>query len=103
MAISPYLMVEKSGALLGGHYCKDHQGNTSHYDKKNCLVCNLEAKVKNLEGNITSTDGEMVTIEKKKIENVLEYVRILNEENAHLKGLLSERIFDDIRRDINKS
>jgi hypothetical protein len=46
---------------------------------------------------------EMVTIEKKKIEDVLEYVRILNEENAHLKGLLSERIFDDIRRDINKS
>lgn len=45
---------------------------------------------------------EMVTIEKKKIENILEYVRILHEENAHLKGLLSERIFDDIKRDIEK-
>jgi hypothetical protein len=45
---------------------------------------------------------EMVTIEKKKIEDVLKYVRIVNEENKHLKGLLTERIFDDIERDINK-
>ena len=27
-------------ALPGIHYCKDHQGNSSHYDKNNCVVCN---------------------------------------------------------------
>lgn len=31
-------------ALPGGHYCKDHQGNHSHYDPNNCTVCRLRAE-----------------------------------------------------------
>jgi len=30
-----------SRAMEGEHYCVDHQGNHSHYDKKNCRVCRL--------------------------------------------------------------
>lgn len=30
-------------ALPGEHYCLMHQGNHSHYDKRNCLVCKLTA------------------------------------------------------------
>ena len=31
--------------LEGEHYCQEHQGNTSHYDKSNCTVCKLVAEV----------------------------------------------------------
>lgn len=33
-----------SNALPGEHLCSDHQGNHSHYDKKNCTVCRLTAE-----------------------------------------------------------
>jgi hypothetical protein len=28
-----------SKVLSGRHYCKDHQGNNSHYDSDNCELC----------------------------------------------------------------
>lgn len=28
-----------SSALPGQHYCLEHQGNHSHYDKRNCSLC----------------------------------------------------------------
>lgn len=28
-----------SNALKGQHYCKNHQGNHSHYAKHNCDLC----------------------------------------------------------------
>lgn len=30
-------------ALPGNHYCREHQGNSSHYDPQNCEMCNLLA------------------------------------------------------------
>jgi hypothetical protein len=33
-----------SKALPGEHYCKAHQGNTSHYHPDNCTVCRLQAE-----------------------------------------------------------
>jgi hypothetical protein len=30
-----------SQSLPGNHYCLAHQGNHSHYDKINCVVCRL--------------------------------------------------------------
>lgn len=38
-----------SQALPGEHYCREHQGNHSHYDPKNCTVCKLQAKLRKLE------------------------------------------------------
>ena len=32
-------------ALPGMHYCKEHQGNHSHYDCHNCDVCKLTARI----------------------------------------------------------
>ena len=34
-----------SAALPGSYYCSNHQGNHSHYDEKNCVVCNLEREL----------------------------------------------------------
>ena len=34
-----------SQALPGEHLCLDHQGNTSHYDPKNCTICKLQAQL----------------------------------------------------------
>jgi hypothetical protein len=31
-----------SAALPGEHLCIDHQGNNSHYDRLNCIICRLE-------------------------------------------------------------
>lgn len=31
-----------SKALPGEHLCADHQGNHSHYDRLNCVICHLE-------------------------------------------------------------
>ena len=44
-----------SDALPGEHYCATHQGNHSHYDPRNCTVCQLQAKVADLEGWKKST------------------------------------------------
>ena len=33
-----------SETLNGRHYCIEHQGNTSHYAEKNCLVCSLQSE-----------------------------------------------------------
>ena len=35
-----------NSALPGEHYCKKHQGNTSHYDRDSCKVCKVAAAVK---------------------------------------------------------
>ncbi len=37
-----------SQALPGMHYCKNHQGNHSHYAEHNCEVCILEKENKQL-------------------------------------------------------
>lgn len=34
-----------SKALDGQHYCKNHQGNHSHYAEENCTVCTLEREL----------------------------------------------------------
>ena len=33
-----------SQARPGEHYCKEHQGNHSHYAKENCALCRLQAQ-----------------------------------------------------------
>jgi len=50
-----------SKALPGEHYCEAHQGNHSHYAKKNCTVCRLEAEHKGIEvskANQTQIGGD---------------------------------------------
>lgn len=34
-----------SQPLPGMHYCKEHQGNHSHYAEQNCEVCKLKAEI----------------------------------------------------------
>jgi hypothetical protein len=38
-------LIMGSEALPGGHYCGEHQGNTSYYSKENCELCRLKAEV----------------------------------------------------------
>lgn len=37
--------------LPGKHYCKKHQGNTSHYDPANCDLCQLLLRLKQEEAH----------------------------------------------------
>jgi len=39
-------------ALEGEHYCKDHQGNHSHYDKHNCIVCKQAEEITRLRAEL---------------------------------------------------
>lgn len=41
-----------SQALPNEHYCQYHQGNTSHYAKENCRVCQLEKEVAILKSEV---------------------------------------------------
>jgi hypothetical protein len=36
-------------ALTGEHFCKEHQGNSSHYAKENCALCKLQKKYKRVQ------------------------------------------------------
>lgn len=49
-----------SSALEGEHYCVAHQGNHSHYDPKNCRVCQLEAEVAYLKLRLADTTAALM-------------------------------------------
>ena len=47
-----------SRALPGEHYCEKHQGNHSHYDEHNCVVCCQQAIINEAVGLLRGwTDG----------------------------------------------
>lgn len=41
--------MKKATSIPGETYCKEHQGNHSHYDQRNCTVCQLMAEVQLLQ------------------------------------------------------
>jgi len=58
-----------SKALEGEHFCEEHQGNHSHYDKKNCSLCKAQQDTQRLKdfreklcGFIEAGEGDFVTI-----------------------------------------
>lgn len=39
-------------ALPGEHLCADHQGNHSHYDPQNCVICKQRAEIAKLRAEL---------------------------------------------------
>ena len=50
-----------SKALPGENYCKDHQGNYSHYAPHNCTVCKQQAEIKRLKAEVERGEGRVMT------------------------------------------
>ena len=51
-----------SQALEGEHYCVQHQGNDSHYDEKNCTVCNLQKQLAERDAALARCVGDRKSI-----------------------------------------
>lgn len=45
--------------MKGEHYCEEHQGNHSQYDKKNCLVCQLTEELSQAKKEITDLEDRV--------------------------------------------
>jgi hypothetical protein len=42
-------------SIPGETYCKEHQGNHSHYDERNCTLCKSQKRIAELEGDLNIT------------------------------------------------
>lgn len=60
-------------ALPGEHYCIRHQGNTSHYDERNCTVCRLERELAEAQAEVTQLRERLDRILTDYGRNVLSY------------------------------
>ena len=52
-----------SKALPGEHYCKNHQGNHSHYAPHNCTVCTQATEIERLRAELAEWKQEWQTME----------------------------------------
>lgn len=46
-------------ALMGSHYCREHQGNHSHYDPHNCELCMAHNKIRELQDELALVKAQL--------------------------------------------